>query len=109
MSKDKLSYLAKKRVGKWVKTSMKKWIGLALLVLVVVGVVNSSKLLPQQPSPDAKPEIAVIQESKAITANAASEQFVNPLKVSSEKLLAHIRGLNYRRYTKRNELAPVLT
>lgn len=79
---------------------MKKWIGLALLILVVVGVVNSSKLLPQQPSSDSKPEIAVIQESKASTANAASEQFVNPPKVSRQKLLAHIQALNYRRYTE---------
>ena len=78
---------------------MKKWIGLALLVLVVVGVVNSSKLLPQQPSPDGKPEIAVIPESKASTANAAS-MYVTTLKVSREKLLAHIRALNYRRYTE---------
>lgn len=78
---------------------MKKWIGLALLVLVVVGVVNSSKLLPQQPSPDGKPEIAVIPESKASTANAAS-MYVNTLKVSRQKLLAHIRALNYRRYTE---------
>lgn len=79
---------------------MKKWIGLALLVLMVVGVVNSTKLLPQQPSPYPKPEIAVIQESKASNGNTAYKQFVNTPKVSRQKLLAHIRALNYRRYTQ---------
>lgn len=78
---------------------MKKWIGLALLVLVVVGVVNSSKFLPHQSSRRFQQQITVVQQSKASTANAASK-YVNTLKVSREKLLAHIRALNYRRYTE---------
>ena len=78
---------------------MKKWIGLALLVLVVVGVVNSSKFLPHQSSRRFQQQITVVQPSKASTANAAS-MYVNTLKVSREKLLAHIRALNYRRYTE---------
>lgn len=79
---------------------MKKWIGLALLVLVVVGVVNSSKFLPHRSSSRRfQQQITVVQPSKASTANAAS-MYVNTLKVSREKLLAHIRALNYRRYTE---------
>ncbi|HCF30004.1 MAG TPA: peptidase M28 [Cyanobacteria bacterium UBA11049] len=78
---------------------MKKWIGLALLVLVMVGVVNSSKFLPHQSSRRFQQQITVVQQSKASTANAAS-MYVNTLKVSREKLLAHIRALNYRRYTE---------
>ena len=78
---------------------MKKWIGLALLVLVVVGVVNSSKFLPHQSSRRFQQQITVVQQSKASTANAAS-MYVNTLKVSRQKLLAHIRALNYRRYTE---------
>ena len=78
---------------------MKKWIGLALLVLVVVGVVNSSKFLPHQSSRRFQQQITVVQQSKASTANAAS-MYVNTPKVSREKLLAHIRALNYRRYTE---------
>ncbi len=78
---------------------MKKWIGLALLVLVVVGVVNSRKFLPHQSSRRFQQQITVVQQSKASTTNAAS-MYVNTLKVSREKLLAHIRALNYRRYTE---------
>ncbi len=78
---------------------MKKWIGLALLVLVVVGVVNSSKFLAHQSSRRFQQQITVVQQSKASTANVAS-MYVNTLKVSREKLLAHIRALNYRRYTE---------
>ena len=79
---------------------MKKWIGLALLVLVVVGVVNSSKFLPHRSSSRRfQQQITVVQPSKASTANAAS-MYVNTLKVSREKLLAHIQALNYRRYTE---------
>lgn len=78
---------------------MKKWIGLALLVLVVVGAVNSSKFLPHQSSRRFQQQITVVQQSKASTTNAAS-MYVTTLKVSREKLLAHIRALNYRRYTE---------
>ena len=78
---------------------MKKWIGLALLVLVVVGVVNSRKFLPHQSSRRFQQQITVVQQSKASTANAAS-MYANTPKVSREKLLAHIRALNYRRYTE---------
>jgi Zn-dependent M28 family amino/carboxypeptidase len=78
---------------------MKRWIGLALLVLVVVGAVNSSKFLPHQSSRRFQQQITVVQQSKASTTNAAS-MYVSTLKVSRENLLAHIRALNYRRYTE---------
>lgn len=75
---------------------MKKWIGLTLLVLVVVGVVTSSKFFPQRSSPFVEKQTTSLQESIASTAKAV----LPPPDVSSTKLMAHVRALNYRRYTQ---------
>lgn len=78
---------------------MKKLIGSVLLVLLVVGFVNSSKFF-QQRSPTLKQQISSVQESRARKCTTQSQPIVNIPKVSSKKLFAHIRALNYRRYSE---------
>lgn len=79
---------------------MKKWIGLTLLVLVVVGVVTSSKFFPQRSSPFVEKQTTSLQESKTSTAKAVLPPLAFPPQVSPTKLMAHVRALNYRRYTQ---------
>ena len=78
---------------------MKKLIGLALFVLVMVGTVNSSKFFVPQKSPFVDKQIPSLQESKTSTEETEYKQ-VNIPKVSAQKLLAHVRALNYRRYSE---------
>jgi hypothetical protein len=73
---------------------MRKWIWLALLVLVAVGVVSGSKFFGQGPSPVAETKIG----SSGLP--VASGQPIKPPNVDSKKLFAHVKALNYRRYTE---------
>lgn len=84
---------------------MKKLIGAVLLVLVVLGLVNSSKFFQQQKSPFVEKQITVVsgKKDKQDTPNSPSPLVPHSSSlphVSSEKLFAHIRALNYRRYTE---------
>ncbi len=78
---------------------MKKLLGLALLVLILLGTLNS-KFFGQPRSPKVGQEISSVQESKARSEVTKTKPFVNISKVSTQKLLAHVRALNYRRYTE---------
>jgi len=77
---------------------MKKWIWLALFVLVVVGVISSTKFFQPQPFVGQQ-NFTAVQESKTSTGNAGSQQIVNTPNVSPEQLLARVKALNFRRYT----------
>lgn len=79
---------------------MKKLIGLALLVLVMVGTLNNSKFFEQQKSPLIEKQISSVQESKTSTQKTEYKRIDNIPKVSTQKLLAHVQALNYRRYTE---------
>ena len=79
---------------------MKKLIGLALMVLVMVGTVNRSKFFEQQKSPFVEKQIPSLQSSKTSTEKTEYKRIVNIPKVSKQKLLAHVQALNYRRYTE---------
>lgn len=70
---------------------MRKWIILAILLLVAIGVFSSSRFFEQRLL--SVPENTV----KSNTGLAVSRQSFIALQVSSEKLMAHIRALNYRR------------
>jgi hypothetical protein len=78
---------------------MKKLIGAVLLVLVMVALVNSSKFF-QQRSPTLKQQISSVQESRAREYITQIKPIVHTPKVSSVKLLTHVRALNYRRYSE---------
>lgn len=87
---------------------MKKLIGSVLLVLVVVGFVNSSKFF-QQRSPFVEKNFTVVsgrgdkKDNEDTSHSSPSPLTPRPSSlpdVSSEKLLAHVRALNYRRYTE---------
>ena len=77
---------------------MKKWIWLGLLVLLTisVAVVNGDRLL-RHPSLMADRMENKVNHTSAATASVAP---VSTPDVSADKLLAHIRALNYRRYTE---------
>ena len=76
---------------------MKKWIGLGLLVLVAIAVVmiSGDKFLQHSSSITDK-----VEKVDHISAATASVMPVSTPDVSADKLLAHIRALNYRRYTE---------
>lgn len=77
---------------------MKKLLGLALLVLIGVGTLNG-KFFGQHRAPLVGQKISSVQESTS-PLKTKYKPFVNIPKVSTEKLLAHVRALNYRRYTQ---------
>lgn len=71
---------------------MRKWIVLALLLLVAVGVVRGS-IFWQRPS--------LVTETKVDRSlAAAARQPIKSPNVDSKKLFAHVKALNYQRYTK---------
>lgn len=70
---------------------MRKWIVLALLLLVAVGVVRGSRD-GQRPS--------VVIETKVDRMATASRQPIKSPNIDSKKLFAHVKALNYQRYTK---------
>ena len=76
---------------------MKKWIGLGLLVLVAIAVVmiSGDRFLQHSSSITDK-----VEKVDHISAATASVMPVSTPDVSADKLLAHIRALNYKRYTE---------
>lgn len=80
---------------------MRKWIWVALLVLVAVGVVSGNKFVSPPSSPVPKIKVEKTIESPEIKNRVApaSEQPVYVPNVDSDKLFAHIKQLNFQRYT----------
>ncbi|MBD1922400.1 M28 family peptidase [Microcoleus sp. FACHB-831] len=73
---------------------MRKWIWLALLVLLTAGVVVGNKFL----QPPEEPAIAYRMDSISDIAAAQAAPLLAPY-VDENRLMAHIQGLNYKRYT----------
>lgn len=74
---------------------MRKWIWLALLVLVALGVVSGSEFFRQRPS--SVPETRVESSNRVA---AASGQSFNAPDVDSAELFTHVKRLNFKRYTE---------
>lgn len=80
---------------------MKRWIWLALLMLLVVGVSNSREFFQQQASLFVEQQnFTSVNKSTAKTDQVAVQKLVSVPDVSTEKLMAHIQALNFKRYTE---------
>ncbi len=85
------------RASAEVWTTVKKliWLGLLVLVTISVAVVSGDRLLRHPPL--MADRVEKVDHTNAATASVMP---VSTPDVSADKLLAHIRALNYRRYTE---------